>query len=53
MLFKEMITYFENLGFQLYSLENGHYNRNTGQLLQVDGIFTKANQQIINNQNLS
>ena len=53
MLFKEMITYFENLGFQLYSLENGHYNRNTGQLLQVDGIFTKANQQIVNNQNLS
>lgn len=39
MLYKEMITYLENLGFQLYSIENGHYNRETGQLLQVDGIF--------------
>lgn len=39
MLFKEMITFIENQGFQLYSLENGHFNRNTGQLLQVDGIF--------------
>jgi len=43
MLFKEMITYIENLGFQLYSLENGHYNRKTGQLLQVDGIFVHNN----------
>jgi len=41
MLFKEMITYIENQGFQLYSLENGHFNRNTGQLLQVDGIFVQ------------
>lgn len=39
MLFKEMITYIESQGFQLYSLENGHFNRKTGQLLQVDGIF--------------
>jgi len=39
MLFLEMIKYIEEKGFQLYSLENGHYNRNTGQLLQVDGIF--------------
>ena len=39
MLFKEMITFIENQGFQLYSLENGHYNRKTGRLLQVDGIF--------------
>jgi len=42
MLFKEMITYIENQGFQLYSLENGHYNRKTGQLLQVDGIFVNS-----------
>ena len=39
MLFNEMLGYIENLGFKLYSLENGHYNRNSGQLLQVDGIF--------------
>ena len=39
MLFIEMIQYLEKKNFQLYSLENGHFNRNTGQLLQVDGIF--------------
>jgi FkbM family methyltransferase len=39
MLFTEMIKYLENKGFELFSLENGHYNRQTGQLLQVDGIF--------------
>lgn len=38
-LFIEMIEYLKNKGFQLYSLENGHFNRNTGRLLQVDGIF--------------
>lgn len=42
-LYREMITYLEYLGFQLYSLENGHYNRKTGQLLQVDGIFVNKN----------
>jgi FkbM family methyltransferase len=39
MLISEMIKYLENKGFQLFSLENGHYNRQTGQLLQADGIF--------------
>jgi FkbM family methyltransferase len=39
MLLTEMIKYLENRGFQLFSLENGHYIRQTGQLLQVDGIF--------------
>jgi FkbM family methyltransferase len=39
MLFMNMINYIESKGFQLYSLENGSYNRNSGQLLQVDGIF--------------
>ena len=39
MLFIEMIKYLEKKNFQLYSLENGHFNRSTGQLLQVDGIF--------------
>ena len=45
MLFVEMIGYLKNKGFQLYSLENGHYNRNTGQLLQVDGIFVNTDLQ--------
>ena len=39
MLFQEMISYLEALGFKLYSLENGFYNKETGQLLQADGIF--------------
>jgi FkbM family methyltransferase len=43
MLLPEMIKYIENKGFQLFSLENGHYNRQTGQLLQADGIFVNKN----------
>ena len=39
MLFNDMVQYIEDKGFQLFSLENGHYNRESGQLLQVDGIF--------------
>lgn len=41
MLFSEMVNFLEKQGFKLYSLENGFYNNNTGQLLQVDGIFFK------------
>jgi FkbM family methyltransferase len=43
MLLPEMIKYIENKGYQLFSLENGHYNRQTGQLLQADGIFVNKN----------
>lgn len=39
MLWIAMVQLMESKGFQLFSLENGHYNRNSGQLLQVDGIF--------------
>lgn len=39
MLFKEMNNYLDERGFQLVSLENGFWDRSTGQLLQVDGIF--------------
>jgi FkbM family methyltransferase len=39
MPFIEMITYLNNKGFQLFSLENGFSDSTTGQLLQVDGIF--------------
>ena len=37
--FMEMISYLDEKGFQLVSLENGFSDINTGQLLQVDGIF--------------
>lgn len=37
----EMIDYLAKHGFSLYSLENGFFNNETGQLLQVDGIFFK------------
>ena len=43
MLWMEMVQLMESKGFQLFSLENGHYNRNSGQLLQVDGIFVNKN----------
>jgi len=38
-LFNEVLEYFSQKGFQLYSLENGFFNKETGQLLQADGIF--------------
>ena len=41
MLFAEMIEYLKRYDFKLFSLENGFYNNETGQLLQVDGIFFK------------
>jgi FkbM family methyltransferase len=39
MLFFQMADLLSKHGFSLYSLENGFYNNDTGQLLQVDGIF--------------
>jgi hypothetical protein len=39
MLYIDMINFLNSLGFNLYSLENGFYNEETGKLLQVDGIF--------------
>ena len=41
LLLFEMVNFLTNKGFKLYSLENGFFNPNTGQLLQVDGIFVK------------
>lgn len=38
-LYTEMIPFLENLGFSLCALERGFFDKNTGQLLQVDGIF--------------
>ncbi|MCB0515603.1 MAG: FkbM family methyltransferase [Chitinophagales bacterium] len=41
MLFDEMLHFVQTLGFKLFSLENGFYDKKTGQLLQVDGVFFK------------
>jgi len=38
-LMMDLISYMTEMNFSLYSLENGHYNIETGRLLQVDGIF--------------
>ena len=42
MLYHEMTGYLKERGFELYSLENGFWNKKTGQLLQVDGIFFRS-----------
>ena len=43
MLFNDMLSYIQKLGFELHSLENGFYSNNSGKLLQVDGVFFKPN----------
>lgn len=40
-LFLELIEYMKERGFRLCSLENGFSDMNTGQLLQVDGLFAR------------
>jgi FkbM family methyltransferase len=46
-LFSNMLFYMKDLGFDLCSLENGFYNKTTGQLLQVDGIFFRHRDNIL------
>lgn len=41
-LLSEMINYMDTLGYKLYNILNGFNNYDTGQLLQVDGIFVRA-----------
>jgi FkbM family methyltransferase len=41
-LLKDVITFFEERGFYLASIENGFYNKKTGQLLQIDTLFLKG-----------
>lgn len=41
-LYQEIIQYLDERGFTLISLENGFGNAQTGQLLQVDGIFQRT-----------
>jgi FkbM family methyltransferase len=43
MLYVEMIDYLDARGFQLFSLETGHFDEKTGQLMQVDGVFVRKN----------
>ena len=38
-LFFDMIDYLKEKGITLFSIENGFWNKKSGQLLQVDGIF--------------
>jgi FkbM family methyltransferase len=40
-LFDDIKTFLENYGFSLVSIENGFYNKQTGFLYQVDGIFVR------------
>ena len=39
--FEEMSANLKNLGFKLTTIESGHYNKKTGKLLEVDGVFFK------------
>lgn len=43
MLYLDMIHYLDNKGFRLIAFENGFSNPETGELLQVDGIFINKN----------
>jgi len=38
-LFIEMVNFLDNMGFELFSLENGFSDKKTGKLFQLDGIF--------------
>jgi FkbM family methyltransferase len=39
-LFFQMNKYLENLGFELFSIEPGYYDKTNGRLLQFDAIYT-------------
>lgn len=45
-LFVDMINYLQQEGFDLFALENGIRNPQSGKLLQVDGIFLNRNKTI-------
>jgi len=42
-LFVEMLNYLMEIGFELFTLENGIRDPKSGKLLQVDGIFLNKN----------
>ncbi|CAM3958142.1 MULTISPECIES: FkbM family methyltransferase [Flavobacterium] len=39
--FEEMSNFLKSLDFKLTTIESGHYDKNTGKLLEVDGVFFK------------
>ena len=39
--FEEMNANLKKTGFKLTTIESGHYNKKTGKLLEVDGVFFK------------
>ena len=39
--FEEMSNFLKSLDFKLTSIESGHYDKKTGKLLEVDGVFFK------------
>ena len=41
-LYHDFINYLRDIGFRLYSIEPGLFNYETGELLQMDGIFFKT-----------
>ena len=42
LLFEDLFPLMQKLGFQLIGLETGFTDRTTGRLLQVEGIFGRA-----------
>ena len=38
---QQMIEKLTALGFKLISIESGYYDKKTGNLLEVDGVFIK------------
>lgn len=39
MMYMEMINFLKDFGFELFSVEPGFTDKNTGRLLQMDGVF--------------
>ena len=39
--YREVIDHLEGLGFRLAGLDGGHWDRNTGEMLQADGVFVR------------
>ena len=38
-MYDELLTFFKEKGFELYTLEPGFFDEQTGRLLQMDGVF--------------
>lgn len=40
-LYEDMLEFLTQLGFKLYTIENGFWSQTTGQLFQIDGLFVR------------